>query len=230
MLIAGNCLLNLGEQVATLQTAEALEELGVDIFRCKLWGGGTTIEKYFPGIGRAGVPIMLNCGLPAITEVHTPGHVAACDQLAGIWIGARNSYNYSLLKAAAGHPGTLFIKRHADMTIDNLADMDRMIQHLYKKKPYWIERGLSTIDRGEHGRWAPDLKIAYVLKHTEPELFQRLVIDCSHSASRKAYVRDVYQAFKAVGVQHFMFEVFIQESKTDTAQVLSVDEFRRVLE
>ena len=94
---------------------------------------------------------------------------------------------------------------------------------------YWIERGVNTPDKGEYGRWAPDLKIAYVTKEYYPDIFKRLVIDCSHSGSRKEFTKDIYKAFKAIGVEHFMFEVYNEVSKTDTKQVLSIDEFKEVI-
>ena len=99
------------------------------------------------------------------------------------------------------------------------------------KMPYIIERGINTFDRQPDSRWSPDLKGIIRVKNERPDIFSRLVVDCSHSVGRKEYSGDVYRAFKAIGVQHFMFECSIapEKSKTDKGQILSIEELEEIL-
>ena len=228
MLIAGPCLMNEGDEAITIRTAEKLKGK-IDYFRTKLWGGGTRVDRWFPGIGHKGADTLASLGIPALTEAQSPWHVEVAAPLAGVWVGARNSQNYALIEAACQHGGQVFIKRNPGMSIDELVNLDDVIQKKFGCTVSWIERGVNTPDK-THGRWSPCLKIAYVLKQYHTDLFDRLVVDCSHSASERAFIPDVYNAFRAVGVEHFMFEVLDGESKTDTAQVLTVEQFYEVIE
>jgi hypothetical protein len=55
MIIAGPCLYaDFTDRERVLDTAKALKGT-VDFFRCKLWGGGTTPEKYQAGFGNKGL-------------------------------------------------------------------------------------------------------------------------------------------------------------------------------
>ena len=105
-----------------------------------------------------------------------------------------------------------------------------IILKLYKRKAYIIERGEVNFDRLVDSRWSPDLKGSIRIKQERPDIFDRLIIDCSHSVGRKEYVRDTYQAFKAIGVKHFMFECSIDgKSETDQRQMLSVKKLQDIL-
>ena len=227
MILAGPCLFNSGDETIIYSTAEKLKGV-VDIFRCKVWGGGTRLDRYLPGIGQRGLDDLWRLPIKAMTEVMTPEHVSAAWKLRDIWIGARNSSNYSLIEFAAKQRSRLFIKRNPGATIEEMINLCDIIKIKYDCEPWLIERGINTLDRDRGGRWAPDLKIAYVLKYERPDLFEHFVIDCSHSAGEKRYVKEVYKAFEAIRVQHFMFEVLDGESRTDKAHVLNIEEFLNV--
>jgi len=236
MIIAGPCLWNIGDDAAIKLTADNLKGTA-DYFRVKLWGGGTTPEKYFPGIGNSDDHLKafkLTADLGnVITEVQTPEHIAsALFGLSGVWIGARNCHNYGLIEKvfmAANRLQFVGFKRGPGVTIAETIDLYRLYTERGKVQPWIIERGINTIDRGTAGRWSPDLKIAYYLKHERPEIFDRLVIDCSHSAGEKRFVFDVYHAFKAIGCKNFMFECLDGDSKTDRDHMMTTSELKEGL-
>ncbi len=240
MVIAGPCgFVDIEDDTDIIKTAEALKDLaddtGIDIkFRCKLWMGGTTIRLWADGVGGRGVKNLeyINTHiLPTGTECQTWEQVKKCSDLNYIWVGARYSQNYGLLRQFSKFNGDLFIKRNPGMTTDELIGICDIMAVKFNKQIYPIERGINTFDRLPHSRWSPDLKGALRLKYERPEIFDRLVVDCSHSVFIKEHVPDVYRAFKAIGVQHFMIECTHDgKSKTDSAHMLSVDELSKIVE
>jgi len=245
LIIAGPCTFNTGDEKAIKLTANNLRGV-IDIFRVKLWAGGTAPDRWFPGIGESephsAGQFLMNLGLPIATEVQTPGQIAHCADwyFDTVWIGARNSQNYGLLQELfneaykqntnSNHTfKNVMLKRGAGMTIDETINLYGIMHQLGGIQPYIIERGITSLDRSYGGRWTADLKIAYVFKHDYPHLFDKLVVDCSHSVGEKKYVEDVYTAFKSIGVKNFMFEVFDGTSKTDVNQILTSDELKKIL-
>ncbi len=231
MIFAGPCLFcDLDESNEIMDTALALKDIGVNNFRCKLNGGGTSRERYFKGVGEFGYEIfnsILKLEMSLWTEIKLPSEADFCWQnFFNGWIGARDANNYRLLDYVKSLQGFIWaLKRGPVMPIDELFG----IHDLYK--PTWvIERGIVTFDPMERSRFAPDLKGVIRIKNERPDIFDKLVVDCSHSVFRKAYIEDVYKAFKAIGVQHYMFEcTYSGKSKTDQEHMLSVKELEKII-
>lgn len=234
MVIAGNCLFtDLSEKQIIRDTAEALQGIATH-FRVKIFGGGTRADKYFEGVGRKGMFVLEYINeriMPCGTEIQIPQHVAECSELAYLWVGARNCQNYSLLQSLCTlYDGGIMLKRGQAMTVQETIDLYDILVKRYDRVPYIIERGEVNIDRLEDSRWSPDLKGVIRIKQERQDIFDKLIIDCSHSVGRKEYVRDTYQAFKAIGVKHFMFEATIDgKSLTDQRHMLSVKELENIL-
>jgi 3-deoxy-D-arabino-heptulosonate 7-phosphate (DAHP) synthase len=234
MIIAGNCLYNnIAESPEIIENATALKEIGVDYFRCKIHGGGTSAIRYYLGIGKEGIPTLeyINDSImPTGTEIHLPDQAEACRNLQYIWLGARNSRNYSVLEGIKDFPNDIMLKRGMDMTINEVINMFDLCVDKYEFNPYIIDRGIVGIDRQEDSRWSPDLKGVIRIKQERPDIFRRLIIDCSHSVGRKELIADTYYAFKAIGCQHFMFEATIDgKSLTDQRQMLNVKELDKII-
>ena len=234
MIFVGNCLFtSLSEKDKIKDTAKALQGLATH-FRIKLFGGGTKADRYYEGVGKKGIYILQwiqNELMPVGTEIQIPSHIAECNDLAYLWVGARSSRNYALLQALCTlYDGNIMLKRGMDMTIQETIDLYDLIVERYDRYPYIIERGEVTIDRQEDSRWSPDLKGSIRIKQERHDIFDRLIIDCSHSVGKKEYIQDTYQAFKAIGCQHYMFECSIDgKSLTDQRQMLSVKKLENIL-
>jgi 3-deoxy-7-phosphoheptulonate synthase len=237
MVIAGPCLfVDDSQSTSIVDTALALADIGVDYFRCKIYGGGPNIEKYVAGVRDGGIPIFSGIDstiMPVLTEIRTiEQYLKVSPHISGVWIGARNAQNYDLIEYCCTHGknGELMIKRGFGMTIDEAIGIYDLCEKKFGKRIYLIDRGIVTFDRHPVSRWSPDLKGALVLKNERPDIFSRLVVDCSHSVFDKRMVGDVFRAFKAVGVEHFMFECTIDgKSVTDQAHMLSVAELEKIL-
>ncbi len=233
MIIAGNCsYCTKADEELILKTAELL--IGTaNKFRCKLWLGGTRPDRWQAGIGVKGIKTLefINNNLmPCGTEIQTYEQLELCKNLDYIWIGCRNSQNYGLLQQLINFKGDVFIKRGFGMTIDEVIGLYDIMKNIVKKECYIIERGINTFDRLEASRWSPDLKGVIRIKDERPDIFNRLVVDCSHSVGNKNWVGDTHRAFKVVGIKHFMFECTATgKSKTDSKQMLSVKELKEIL-
>ncbi len=232
MIIAGPCsYVDYSDREEIVKTARVLENT-VDWFRCKLWLGGTRPDRYVRGIRSKGLPTLesINDFLPVMTEIQTEKHINKCKNLNGIWIGARSAQNYGLLEIAMDFKGEVFVKRGFGMTTDELIGLYDICKEIHKRKIYIIDRGINTFDRRPDSRWMPDIRNAIELKKKRPDVFDKLVIDCSHSIGKKNYIEDVYKSFYSIGCKHFMFEcTYSGDSKTDKEQMLSVQELKCIL-
>lgn len=238
MIIAGPCLYTIHtERERIIATAQALKGTA-DFFRCKLWGGGTAPSKFMAGVGNKGIELLDYIHMeimPTMTEAQNNHQIMSCrhHMIDGVWVGARNSQNYALIGDVEQYwpKNKIFmVKRGSGMTIDEVIGLFDIYREFYNREIYIIERGINTFDRLPTSRWSPDLKGMIRIKHERPDIFKRIVIDCSHSVGEKAWIEDTYRAFQAIGVEHFMFECTIDgESKTDSMQMLSVDELKEIL-
>ena len=234
MIIAGPCLYtNKTEEKEIYETAKQLNGYASH-FRCKLWGGGTKPEKYLAGIGCNGLQLLEKIqndfNFPCGTEVQGKMQIDNCSKLNYIWVGARNCHNYLLLSEIKDRKGDIFIKRGAGITVDETIGIYDIMKQIHNVDVYIIERGINTFDRQETSRWSPDLKGCIRIKHERPDIFDRLVVDCSHSVFIKDCVSDVHKAFKAIGVNHFMFECTASGvSRTDQGHMLSCDELKEII-
>jgi 3-deoxy-7-phosphoheptulonate synthase len=234
MIIAGPCLFNdVSEEKNIIECAHELRG-HITHFRCKVWGGGTSVEKYRSGMGAYGIDILseINKKIPAGTEVQIPSQIKLCDGILNslnfIWIGARNCQNYSLLKQAANFSGELMIKRHPGMILDEFINLYFIMKEIHKREVYLIERGIHNISG--NGRWGINLNDIVFLKCHFPEIFDKLIIDCSHSVGDYELIKDTYQAMKAIGVKHYMFECTLDGySKTDYQHMLSVGQLLNII-
>ncbi|MCP4649743.1 MAG: hypothetical protein GY853_06640 [PVC group bacterium] len=235
MIIAGNCLCTDENNITDVyRTAELLGIIPkVTHFRCKIWGGGTTPDRYKSGIGYAGVEMLQEINdsiLPTGTEFQSTSQMLKACKLDFLWIGARNSQNYDLLEFGSYYQNDLFIKRGTGMTIDEVIGLYDIMLKMHDKEVYIIDRGINTFDRKLDSRWSPDIKGSIRLQTERPDIFDNLVIDCSHSVGKKQYIANTYKAFKSIGIKHFMFEcTWDGKSETDSQQMLSVSELNRII-
>ena len=225
MIIAGDCLCVDSEDFDSIKANAGILASSEIItrYRCKLWGGGTSFDKYFPGVGIDGIEtlVKINDSIMAGTEVQTPDHVHLCKDLSYIWIGARNCFNYSLLNAASKFHGDVFIKRGYAMSTQELIDIYDLLLKRTGEKVYFIDRGILTFDTTPANRYDMSIKCALTLKHDRPDIFRQLIIDCSHGVSDYRQVFDVYKAFKVIGCEHFMFECTTNgDSLTDSKHMI----------
>jgi 3-deoxy-D-arabino-heptulosonate 7-phosphate (DAHP) synthase len=240
---AGPCLIqNTQESIDNAhKTAMRLAEINKDIFfRCKLWGGGFTYEKYVNGIGKEGLQVLKDIkresGLRVGIEIRTFYEMATifnvCDY---IWIGARNSQNYSLLEAL-GHfikscekliP--VSIKRSPGMTYEEVWGIYDICEKRFGFKPAMIERGINTFAKIlPKTRWLTDFNSMISLIKDRPDI--ELAYDPSHASGDSNLIFPLVKASYAIGVRNYMFEVYDNPeiTNTDKFQALDIKEFLKI--
>lgn len=250
---AGPCLLNddPAEIENAYNTARALYAIDPHIrYRCKLWGGGTTPEKYMPGIGDKGIEVLGNisrmeldadlrrrahmrCG----TEIQSAEQLIQCmGQVDYIWIGARNSQNYALLgeigrclkKGARMLVNEVLIKRGPGMTIDEIIGLHDICRQKYGFAPVIIERGINSFTRLVEDRWLTDFDGMIRLMRCRPDI--ALGFDPSHAGGVRENIFPLVKAAAAIGINRFMLEVYDDPrlTRTDQAQAIGISEFRKI--
>lgn len=218
------------------ETATQLKsEKLANIFRCKIFGGGTLPEKYKRGAGYEGLFILAkiqNNVMPVATEVQTEMHIKVLNKNIGwVWVGARNCQNYGLLEEIKYFDGQVILKRGFGMTIKETIGIYDITKDIIGKEVFICERGINVLDRQENSRWSPDLKGVIEIKNSRPEIFKRLILDCTHSVFNKNLIKDTYTAFKSIGCQHFMFECSVNPELEggDKSISLSINELKKII-
>jgi 3-deoxy-7-phosphoheptulonate synthase len=234
MIIAGPCLMyDKSDNDWVIETALQCAEAGFDMFRCKLWGGGTSKEKWFDGVGQDGIKILYdidNIIIPAGTEVRTPEEFAMCKNLSFVWVGARNCQNYSLMKSMAKSEQTVLIKRGQWLGVDSAIKMYQCWKEMLPNaKVYLCERGTIGIDRPDGSRFA--LSLNDILMIAEKIGKENLFVDISHAVEDAQYIEASYKSLKAIGIDNFMFECYndISKTKTDVKQAVSVQRLKEIV-
>jgi 3-deoxy-7-phosphoheptulonate synthase len=241
MIIAGPCLLNDNQAEIDNCIETAMQLYAIDpaiMFRCKLFGGGTTPERYKPGIEFKGIEVFKKLwselkGINLGTEIQTLQHLyLGLEALDFFWIGARNCQNYGLLSELGAYINNriALIKRGAAITIDELIGIHDICRDIHGYKPIMIERGINTFCRTPDKRWTVDYDGMMRLLRERPDI--GLMLDPSHASGSKEYIFPMVKAACAIGVKNFMLEVYANPelTQTDKAQAISIEEFKPIYE
>jgi len=228
VLIAGPCSIESYEQL--YDTASALKEIGVDILR----GGAykpRTSPYSFQGLGLEGLKILrrvsYEIGVPVISEALDPRHLNRVAEYVDIvQIGARNMYNYPLLKEAGRIKKPVLLKRGLSATLDEWLSAAEYIMKEGNEDVILCERGIRTF--AKHTRFTLDIAAVPSLKE---RTHLPIIVDPSHPAGRRSIVIPLAKAAACVGSDGIMVEVHIKphEALSDAAQSLTIDMYRELV-
>lgn len=240
MIIAGPCLINDNPQEIdnAYKTAEELRKIDPAImFRAKLWGGGLTPEIYFPGIGEKGLDVLREIkslvGLQVGTEVQCESRLNKLADMDFIWTAARAMQSYGFLEAVGKASATfkqVLVKRHYAATTKETWGIHDICEKRYGFKPVIIERGVVTTDIEGWEKWIPDFRFMAATLRERPDI--DLMFDPSHASGNKLNILPFVIAANAIGVKHYMIEVYADASLTqsDEAQAFDIEEFKQIYE
>lgn len=211
VLIAGPCSAETEKQV--LETAHALSNQGIDLFRAGIWKPRTR-PGAFEGIGVTGLPwlrrVKQETGLRVTTEVATGQHVYESLKY-GIdvfWIGARTTVNpFSVQEIADAMAGT-----DIPVIVKNPVNPDYKlwvgaIERLHKaglRRIAAIHRGFSTYGDSKY-RNAPRWQMAIDLMEEFPGL--EIICDISHICGRRDILLETAQKAYDLNFDGLMVEV-----------------------
>jgi len=227
-IIAGPCSVESEDQI--LPTARALKKMGVKILR----GGAfkpRSSPYSFQGLGEKGLKILAKArqetGLKIITEVMAVDQINLVAQYADILqVGARNTQNFSLLKALAKIKKPVLLKRGISSTLDEFLLAAEYLLAGGNEQVILCERGIRTFN--QYTRFTLDLSIVPVIKKLS---HLPIIVDPSHGTGRKDLIIPMSKAAIAAGADGLMIEVHPQPSKalSDGDQSLNFKEFQQVI-
>jgi len=228
-LMAGPCSVESEEQLLT--TARAVKKAGAAFLR----GGAfkpRTSPYEFQGLGEKGLELLAlakkETGLGIVTEVLSEAHVDKVAAVADILqIGARNSQNFSLLKAAATSGRPILLKRGLSMKVEEWLLAAEYVMSAGNGQVILCERGIRTFETAV--RNTLDLGAVALAKR---ESHLPVIVDPSQAAGRADLVIALSRAAVALGADGLLVEVHPHpaEAKSDGQQQLDLEGIQKLVE
>jgi len=228
VIMAGPCSVESEEQLDLI--ASFLKSLGVRILR----GGAykpRTSPYSFQGLRERGLEILKivahRHGMCIVTEVMDTRDVEKVGAVAHILqIGARNMYNYELLKEVGRSRLPVLLKRSFMGTLEEFLFSAEYILQQGNDKIILCERGIRTFERWT--RNTLDISAIPILKN---ESHLPIIVDVSHATGRRDILAQVGKAALAAGADGLMVEVHVNPNValSDGEQQLSLTDFSAFL-
>lgn len=225
-LIAGPCALESENQLRQILQHEARPTLirgGIHKMR--------TSAKAFQGLGDEGIAIVkkLKKEIPFdfITEITDVRQIEAMSEyVSAFQVGARNMYNYELLKELSRYNRPVILKRAFSATIAEWLGAAEYLFNLGEKNIILCERGVRSFDTKL--RNLLDLGSVIWLKKNTPF---KIIVDPSHSMGLTPYVIDAALAAVAAGADGLMVEVHPEPAcaLSDGQQALNLAQFSELV-
>lgn len=229
VVIAGPCSVESPEQMERI--AKGLKELGVRIMR----GGAykpRTSPYSFQGLRKRGLEILRDVakahGLYIITEVLDPRDLEEVHEVADILqIGARNMYNYELLKEAGRCSKPVLLKRSFAATMEEFILSAEYIVGQGNTNVILCERGMRTFEK-----WTRNTLDISAIPILDRECHLPIIVDISHSTGRKDIAIPIARASIAAGADGIMVEVHCDPdvALSDNEQQLDIEQFKGLME
>jgi 3-deoxy-7-phosphoheptulonate synthase len=228
VVMAGPC--SVESRAMILETAHAVKEAGGSVLR----GGAfkpRSSPYSFQGMGEEGLQYLAEAreqtGLPIVTEVMSTDEIDLVAEYSDILqVGARNTQNYSLLKALGKVRKPVFLKRGMSSTIQELLMSAEYILAGGNMQVMVGERGIRTYETAT--RFTFDVNAIPVLKELT---HLPVVADPAHGTGKWNLVTPIARAAVAAGADSIMVEVHPDPAKawSDGAQSLTLERFATMM-
>jgi 3-deoxy-7-phosphoheptulonate synthase len=165
-----------------------------------------TSRNTFQGLGQAAIDIIKELkskrGFHFITEITDPRQIDALMPIASCFqVGARNMYNYELLKELARYQRPVILKRGFSATINEWLGAAEYLMDLGEEKIILCERGVRSFDTKLRNML--DLGSVIYLKKSAPF---KVLVDPSHAMGDRNYVPQAALAALAAGADGLLVE------------------------
>lgn len=225
-LIAGPCSVEDADQLE--RVAARLEGLG-----CRLLRGGAfkprTSPYAFQGLGESGWRMLREVadrhGMAVVSEVVDPRHLEAVGELVDVvQVGARNMFNYELLKELGQLRKPVLLKRAFMATLEEFLLAAEYLAAAGNDAIVLCERGIRTFERWT--RSTLDISAVPLLKQ---ETALPVIVDVAHAAGRRDILAPLAKAAIAAGADGVMVEVHASPATavSDAGHQLDLDEVER---
>jgi len=177
----------------------------------------------FQGLGIEGLKILHEAGeanqLPVVSEVMSTDQVELAEPYVDVFqIGARNMYNYELLKEVGRQRKPVILKRGMSATIDEFLQAAEYILLGGNLHVILCERGIRTFETST--RNTLDLSAVVMLKNLSN---LPVIVDPSHATGKRELIRPLSRAAIACGADGLMIETHIEPDKSysDAGQAIT---------
>lgn len=185
-----------------------------------------TNKKSFQGLGADGIDIIKELktkkAIDFITEITDPRQIDTLLPITSCFqVGARNMYNYELLKELATYRRPVILKRGFSATISEWLGAAEYLGDLGEEKIILCERGIRSFDNKL--RNLLDLgSVIYLKQNTN----FKVLVDPSHAMGDSRYVPQASVAALAAGADGLLVEIHPEPKKalSDGQQSLDLNE------
>jgi len=229
VLIAGPCSFGTYEELDKI--AKKLNDIGIDVLRAGTFKGRTS-PSAFQGLGDKGIEILLQIrdkyNLPVITELTSIGAVEKYgEKIDMIQIGARNMYNYELLKAVGKLKTPVLLKRGISATYKEWLSAAEYIKKEWNKNIILCERGIRGFD--PITRNVLDIaSVPYIKKNTN----YPIIVDPSHATGLRYMIKPLSLASIVAGADGLIIEAHTNPNKSlsDKEQTVNIQTIKEIKE
>ena len=226
-MIAGPCSIESREQF--FETATAVKKSGAVLLRGGIWKMRTSFQS-FQGLGPEAVSfireVLDHTGLQLVSEITDPRQVELLDPLVGMYqVGARNMYNYALLKELGQTRKPVLLKRGFSALVDEWIKAAEYISMGGNDQIVLCERGIRTFETSTRNTF--DLNAVLVAKSRTSF---PVIVDPSHAVGIREYVPKLALAAAVAGADGLIVEVHPRpaEALSDGFQALTIPDFQKL--
>ncbi len=229
VMIAGPCSIESREQF--LETATAVKRSGAVLLRGGIWKMRTSSQS-FQGLGPEAVgfirEVLEHTGLKLVSEITDPRQIEILDPLVGMYqVGARNMFNYALLKELGQTKTPVLLKRGFSALVDEWIKAAEYISMGGNDQIVLCERGIRTFENSTRNTFDLNAVLVAKSKTNFP-----VVVDPSHAVGIREFVPKVALAAAAAGADGLITEVHPRPSEalSDGFQALTFEDYRELSE
>jgi 3-deoxy-7-phosphoheptulonate synthase len=228
LIICGPCTFSSYDELYKI--ASLLKERGINYLRAGTFKMRTSPDS-FQGLRDEGMEMLLKIkkelGIKIVTELTSIEQVKKYgNKIDIIQIGARNMYNYELLKEVGKTKSKVILKRGLSATYNEWLNAAEYISREGNKNIILCERGIRSFD--PETRNVLDLQaVPYIHEHSK----YPIIVDPSHASGHSYMVPSMAKAAMAAGADGLLIEVHYNpdESKCDNEQIIDIDTLDKLL-
>lgn len=228
LIIAGPCAVESKEQI--IRIAMKLKDLGIEYLRAGAFKPRTNPNS-FQGLGEKGILYLIEAkkltGLKIVSEIMDIEQLNKYGKyLDIIQIGARNMYNYELLKALGKINKPILLKRAFSATYQEWIGAYEYIKQSGNNQVILCERGIRSFDNST--RNVLDIQ---AIPYIKENYHLPIIVDPSHASGHRYLVESDSLAAIAAGADGLIIEVhdYPEESLSDKEQAINIDELQIII-
>ena len=189
-----------------------------------------TSHQSFQGLGPEAVgfirEVLEHTGLQLVSEITDPRQVELLDPLVGMYqVGARNMFNYALLKELGQTRKPVLLKRGFSALVDEWVKAAEYVAVGGNENIILCERGIRTFETSTRNTF--DLNAVLVAKSRTSF---PVIVDPSHAVGIREFVPKLALAAAVAGADGLIVEVHPRpaEALSDGFQALTLEDFRQL--